>query len=190
MPHASHGVQSRLTARSLACYGKVQCLSGKIVLVIRAAVDALYAPRDSVDDPLQASIGDDTEAVANPDAVPACLHQSRSSKDGKMPGCLRLRDPEAYVNVADAHLPCAQEVQDPQSRLVAQRSQQPLKCREFGRHLNHPVRHVYRAPRRSVEIAKVSSSWPLARATPARALAYAASAATSADRAWATSRWY
>lgn len=49
-----------------------------------------------------------------------------------MSGGFRLRDPQAFVDMADADLPGQQQAENSQARSVAESLKQAFECRELG----------------------------------------------------------
>src|SRR4051812_5228100 len=66
-----------------------------------------------VDDGATHGIGDRTEAVVNPQSVAPSLDEPGLPQVREVPRRLRLRDPEALVDVAHADLAGQQQAEDP-----------------------------------------------------------------------------
>ncbi len=61
-------------------------------------------------------IGERSQPVVNPQTFTPGFHEARTPQIGEMPGCLRLRNLEALVDVADADLAREQQAEDAQPR--------------------------------------------------------------------------
>ena len=86
---------------------------------------------DGVLDRAEDVVGRLGEPVVDPQALPSRLDELRAPEVREVARCLLLRNPEAFVDVADAHFAREQKAEDPQSRGVGQRFEKPFHLRQM-----------------------------------------------------------
>ncbi len=69
-------------------------------------------------------VGGDGQAVVDPQSVAPRFDEALPPQIRQMPRGFRLRDAEAFVDVADADFPGQQEAEDPQTRGVGKGAEQ------------------------------------------------------------------
>jgi hypothetical protein len=77
------------------------------------------------------------QPVMHPIAGAAIFHDACVSQDGEVAGHVGLRQPERLLQVANAKLPLRQESDDPQSRVIAERSEETRNGSDLDRRGRH-----------------------------------------------------
>ena len=72
------------------------------------------------------------EPVIDPEPLSARVYEARAAQVRQVSRGLRLRDPQALVNVTDAHLARQQQPQNPQPCRIGQGFEQVLELREVS----------------------------------------------------------
>jgi len=80
-------------------------------------------------------IGQVRQPIVHPEALFAANHQPGASEVREMPGHGRLGEIQAFVDVADADFPAAEQAEDPQPRTVRQRLEERF-------HYDKPSIHI------------------------------------------------
>jgi hypothetical protein len=110
VPAGGRGHDVQLTERPLKLFAV--CAGGR---------NARQRVHRRIQDRLYGGIERSRDLVVHPHAIAPNGDQPRAAQVREMPRHRRLRQPEAVMEMADAHFVAAQQRQNPQARLVRQR---------------------------------------------------------------------